>query len=255
MLVRKIVSFIIIKTKNTPEKTALTKNERRKARPNKVLHYFPLKPRLKRLFMHKDTATALRWHDEEHAKDLALCHPANSEAWKSVDSRYSEFVADSQNIRLVIASDGFNPFGMLSSKYSCLPVALVVYNLPPWLCMKASSLILSLIIPAPSSPGLNFHVFMEPLYDELNELFKVGMLTYDASHDQMFQLHAFVLYTISDYPQLGVVSGYSVHGENGCVACREETWSIRLKHGLKFYFMGHRRFLPANHTFRYDAAS
>jgi hypothetical protein len=50
----------------------------------------------------------------------------------------------------------------------------------------------------------------------------------------MFQLHAFVLYTISDYPQLGVVLGYSVHGENGYVACREETWSIRLKHGLKF---------------------
>jgi hypothetical protein len=46
--------------------------------------------------------------------------------------------------------------------------------------MKASSLILSLIILGSSSPGLNFHVFMEPLYDEL---FKVGMLTYDASRD------------------------------------------------------------------------
>jgi hypothetical protein len=30
--------------KNTPEKTALTKKERRKARPNKVLRYFPLEP-------------------------------------------------------------------------------------------------------------------------------------------------------------------------------------------------------------------
>jgi hypothetical protein len=169
--------------------------------------------------MHKDTATTLRWHDEERTKDLALRHPADSEAWKSVDSRYPEFAADSRNIRLGIASDGFNPFGMLSSKYSCLPVALVVYNLPPWLCMEASSLILSLIIPGPSSSGLNFHVFMETLYDELNELFEVGMLTYDASRDQMFQLHAFVLYTISDYPRLGVFSGYSVNGENGCVAC------------------------------------
>jgi hypothetical protein len=144
---------------------------------------------------------------------------------------------------------------MLSLKYSCLPVALVVYNLPLWLCMKASSFILSLIIPRPSSPALNFHVFMEPLYNELNEIFEVGMLTYDASRDQMFQLHAFVLYAINDYPQLGVFSGYSVNGENDCVACREETWSIRLKHGIKFCFMGHRRFLPAHHEFRYDAAS
>jgi hypothetical protein len=189
--------------------------------------------------MHKDIATALRWHDEEHTKDLALCHPADSEAWKSVDSRYPEFAADSRNFRLGIAIDRFNPFGMLSSKYTCLPIALVVYNLPPWLCMKASSLILSLINLGSSSPGLNFHVFMEPLYCELNELFEVGMLTYDSSHDQMFQLHAFVLYTINDYPQLGVFSGYSVNGENGCVACREETWSIRLKHGLKFCFIGH----------------
>jgi hypothetical protein len=77
--------------KNTPEKTALTKKERKKARPNKVLRYFPLKPRLKRLFMHKDTAPTLRWHDEERTKDLALRHPADSEAWKSVDSRYPEW--------------------------------------------------------------------------------------------------------------------------------------------------------------------
>jgi hypothetical protein len=42
-----------------------------------------------------------------------------------------EFAADSWNIRLGIGSDEFNPFGMLCSKCSCLPVAIVVYNLPP----------------------------------------------------------------------------------------------------------------------------
>jgi len=40
--------------KNKADNTTLTKKERRKAIPNKVLHYFPIKPRLKRLFMHKE---------------------------------------------------------------------------------------------------------------------------------------------------------------------------------------------------------
>ena len=66
--------------KNKPDKTTLTKKERKKATPRKVLRYFPIKPRLKRLFMHKETATSLRWHDEERAKDGALHHPADSEA-------------------------------------------------------------------------------------------------------------------------------------------------------------------------------
>ena len=182
-------------------------------------------------------------------------HPAYSDSWKAVDSRCPEFASDSRNIRFGIATDGFNPFGMLSSTYSCWPVVLVPYNLPPWLCMKASSLILTLIIPGPSYPGLNFHVFMEPIYEEINELFEVGTPTYDASRDEMFQLRAFALWTITDYPGLGIFAGFSVNGEFGCVTCREETCSKRLKHGHKFCFMGHRRFLPADHEFRYDAAS
>jgi len=62
--------------KNTPDKTTLTKKERWKASPSKVLCYFPIKSCLKRLFMHKDIATSLRWHDERCTKDGALRHPA-----------------------------------------------------------------------------------------------------------------------------------------------------------------------------------
>jgi DNA-directed RNA polymerase beta' subunit len=39
--------------KNKEDNTTLTKKERRKATPNKVLRYFPIRPRLKRLFMNK----------------------------------------------------------------------------------------------------------------------------------------------------------------------------------------------------------
>ncbi|XP_052159498.1 uncharacterized protein LOC127777020 [Oryza glaberrima] len=241
--------------KNKEDKTTLTKKERRRATPRKVLRYFPIKPRLKRLFMHKESATALRWHDEGRTKDDALRHPADSKAWKDIDTRYPTFASDSRNIRFAMASDGFNPFGTMSSTYSCWPVVLVPYNLPPWLCMKASSLMLALIIPGPSYPGKDFHVFMEPVYEELIDLFEVGTPTYDASQDEMFQLRAILLFTISDYPGIGIFAGYSINGEFACITCRDETCSKRLIHGRKYSFMGHRRFLPPDHEFHYNRIS
>jgi len=41
--------------KDIPDKTTLTKKQRRKAVPYMVLRYFPIKPRLKRIFMNKET--------------------------------------------------------------------------------------------------------------------------------------------------------------------------------------------------------
>jgi hypothetical protein len=121
--------------------------------------------------------------------------------------------------------------------------------------MKPSSLLLTLLIPGPSYPGKNFHVFMQPVYEELTELFVVGTQTYDASRGRMFQLYAVVLCTVSDYPGLALAEAYSVGGEFGCFPCRDETCSKRLKHGKKYCFMGHHRFLPSDHEFRFDAES
>ncbi|KAL2926325.1 Protein translocase subunit SecA [Bienertia sinuspersici] len=140
--------------KSGKEQSTSMGRKKKKGVPAKVLRYFPLKPRLKRLYMSKHTAALMRWHDEERTKDdKVLAHPADSEAWKSFDTRYPEFGDESRNIRLGLASDGFNPFGMMSSTYSCWPVVLVPYNLPPWMCLKQSSLILSTLIPGQIAQG------------------------------------------------------------------------------------------------------
>jgi hypothetical protein len=165
--------------KDKPDNTALTKKERRKANPNKVLRYFPIKPRLKRLFMNKETTMLARWHDKERTKDGALRHPADSDVWKDIDAQHRDFALEPQNMRFGIASDGFNPSGKCNSTHSCWPVVLVPYNFPPWLCMKPSSLMLTLLILG--YPGKDFHTFMQPVYDDLNEIFDIGMPTYDAS--------------------------------------------------------------------------
>lgn len=223
--------------------------------PQKVLRYFPLKKRLQRLFMSEKTASDMRWHAEGRTKDGLLRHPADSPAWKNLDQQCPIFGAESRNIRLALATDGFNPFGNMSVSHSTWPVVLIPYNPPPWLCMKQHNFILSLLIPGPTQPGNDMDVYFEPLVDELLDLFEQGVKTYDVSHDEWFQLRAAILYTITDLPGLGYVSGHPTSGKFACQHCHLNTCSLYLKKGMKTCYLGHRRFLPQNHSFRFDEKS
>ena len=48
---------------------------------------------------------ACQWSRE----DGLMRHPADSEAWKSFDSKYIEFSSKPYNVRLGLATNGFNP--------------------------------------------------------------------------------------------------------------------------------------------------
>ena len=120
----------------------------------------------------------MRWRDEGRTKDGLLRCPADGEAWKDLDARYPKFAEDSRNARLGVGSNGFNPFRLMSAKHSTWLVMLIPYNLPPWICMKQRSLILSMIIHGPSSPGNDIDVYLPPLVDELQQLWK-GVDTFD----------------------------------------------------------------------------
>ena len=111
--------------------------------------------------MHATTSKQMCWHAEELVvKDGKVRHPANSLAWKHVDNEYKDFASDPRNVRLGLASDGFNPFGMLNVNYTTWPVLLIPYNLPPWLCLKQSYWMMSMLIPGPRSPGINIDVYL-----------------------------------------------------------------------------------------------
>ena len=113
-------------------------------------------------------------------------NPTDSDAWKMFDSKHLEFSSDPRNVKLGLAADGFNLFEIMSTSHSTWPIMLVSYNLPPRLCMKQSSLILSLVIPSPTSPGIAMDVYLESLVEELRELWNVGVQTYDASSKEVF---------------------------------------------------------------------
>jgi len=56
--------------------------------------------------------------------------------------------------------------------------------------------------------------------------------------------------TINDFPTYGNLSEYSIKGKRACPICEDNTYWVRLEHGKKNVFLGHRRFLPSKHRYR-----
>ena len=175
--------------------------------------------------MSQCTVYNMRWHAKGPTKDGVLRHPANGEAWKSFDNLYPNFSSNRRNIRLGLTSNEFNPFGNMSTSHSTWPVMLVPYNLLPWMCMKQTSFILSLVIPDPKSPGMDIDVYLQPLIEELWELWNVRVHTFDVSTKRHFIMQTQLMWTISDFPAYADLSGWPTRGVKAYPCCMYSTRS------------------------------
>ncbi|CAK8533967.1 unnamed protein product [Lathyrus sativus] len=169
-------------------KTCILRKRKRNSKdvPRKRLHYLPLIPRLQRLYASARSVEHMRWHYEHRREEGVLCHPSDGEAWKHFDQVYPAFSSEPRNVRLGLCADGFTPFGQYAKPYSCWPVIVTPYNLPPELCMMMPYMFLTLIIPGPDNPKGKIDVYLQPLIDELQQLWNDGVVTYDASKKQNF---------------------------------------------------------------------
>ncbi|RVW15334.1 hypothetical protein CK203_085606 [Vitis vinifera] len=61
------------------------KSSKKKKIPAKVLRYFPLRPRLQRLYMSSKMASHMKWHVDGHMTGEMMRHPMDSLAWKNFD--------------------------------------------------------------------------------------------------------------------------------------------------------------------------
>nr|GEV75527.1 hypothetical protein CTI12_AA475860 [Tanacetum cinerariifolium] len=145
----------------------------------------------------------------------------SKQIWEKIDS------VEPRNVRLGLVADGFNPFGKLSQAYIMWPVILTTYNLPPWLCMKESSFMLTLLIIGPKSPSKDIDVCLRPLIDDLKVLWALkGVETIDIATGQK----------------------WSRKGYKACPTCNEDTSSVRVLG--KTTYVRHRRFLKKPHKWR-----
>jgi len=208
------------------------KDPKRKKIPQKVLRHFPLAPRLKRMFVTKEASEKAQWHKlKRQPREKEMSHPADGEAWKDFDKEYPDFAKDPRNLRLGLATDGFNPFSEKNTRYSMWPVFVVPYNLPPWACMEESNFMMALLIPGPTCLGKDFDVFLEPLVEDLLELW-AGVRAYDAITGKMFKLRAAVLWCIHDYPAQSTLSGRTTKGYFACIHCDKHPLSYGLRRKL-----------------------
>ncbi|XP_004298406.1 PREDICTED: uncharacterized protein LOC101297241 [Fragaria vesca subsp. vesca] len=190
-------------------------NEINKGVPAKVLRYFPIIPRIQRMFLSASNSELLTWHSTHHSQDGMMRHPVDSIQWRTVDQKWPSFASEPRNLRFGLAADGFNPYKNLSSTHRN-----------------------------------DIDVYLEPLIDDLKELWSNGVEIYDAYKRVMFNQKAILLWTINDFPAYGNLAGLTTKGEFACPVCGPETFSKWLQLANKTVYMCHRIFLAQNHAFR-----
>jgi hypothetical protein len=114
-----------------------------------------------------------------------MVHPSDGEAWQYFAGQHPDKAGEARNVRVALATDGFNPYGMSTAPYTCWLVFVIPLNLPHGVAFQRDTIFMSFIIPG--HPGSNMGVYMEPLWDELISDWEVGVWTYDRGKRATFK--------------------------------------------------------------------
>ena len=185
--------------------------------PQKVARYFPVTRRLERMFKSPEQACAMTWWASQHFDGNVMKHVSQSRQWQFIDERFRrEFGYNDRNVRVALVADGINPNGDKRSVYSLWLVMLLNYNIPPWLSTKRYFTMLAILIPGPKSvTSEHFDVFLEPLIEEMLDLWNYGVYRIDAAcykESSHFILRAMLIWTIGDFLAYGMLGGCVTKG-------------------------------------------
>ncbi|KAK4385941.1 hypothetical protein Sango_2718100 [Sesamum angolense] len=75
------------------------------------------------------------------------------------------------------------------------------------MCMSSEYMFLTMVISDPSNPKRLINVYLEPLIEELLQLWHVGIRTYDYAMDNAFIIRAASIWIVNDLPAYGMESG------------------------------------------------
>jgi len=107
-----------------------------------------------------------------------------------------------------------------------------------------------LLIQGPRQPKNNIDVFLEPVIDELVEMFEKGVEdVWDECKKEHVTIKAVLITIIIDLPSQGCLSREETKGYTTCVECLDNTDAVHLPKNSKIVYMGHRRLLPKDHPY------
>ena len=221
------------------------------------------------MFRSPTISKLLRYHQDHPNNDESVMKTvADSPAWKHItlDHVDPSFALEPRNLRVGLSLDGVNLFPHSNTTHSTWPILLLIYNLPPYLVTKKFFIQLSILISGKDSPTFeSIGVYIRPLLEELQTLWtRVRAQDFlNPAGERIFQLRGGLMWTISDYPVLGVISGLSTHGYKDCVVCGPKTEARSAKtgnklnenqkmKGRKIVYGGGRRWTRRHHPYRTD---
>ena len=106
--------------------------KRQLAVPVKILRYLPPIPRIQRLFMTEESTKQMTWHKMgTRYNPEKLVHPSDAESYTHFDGIHHDKADDARNVRVALATDGFNPYGMSSAVTLVGPFSLSHSIFPP----------------------------------------------------------------------------------------------------------------------------
>ena len=83
------------------------------------------------MYMTEELAKHMSWHKNgKRYNPDKLVHPSDGEAWTHFDGIHHDKAKEPRNVRVALATDGFNPYGLMAALYTCWPVFVIPLNLP-----------------------------------------------------------------------------------------------------------------------------
>ena len=188
--------------------------------PAKKFIYFPLGPKIARLFSSSSISQLIQAHPGDLQRDSDMMYDIHdSPAWKRAYSLSGEFKGDKRGLSFAFCTDGVNPFSHNKVVYSMWPMLLTLLNYPRNVRNLFGNIFLLGIIPGNgSSEPKGIDPYVAILADELLNL--SGKTVYDAYKCEYFQLKANVSMYVLDYPGMGKLFNVSGSGAyKGCTWC------------------------------------
>jgi hypothetical protein len=81
--------------------------------------------------MTEESAKQITWHKNgKRYNPDKMVHASDGETWKHFDAIHREKAEEARNVRVALATDGFNPYGMSAAPYTCWHMFVIPNNLP-----------------------------------------------------------------------------------------------------------------------------